>query len=231
MEITASILMNENNNLYTDTIDELRRKIKGGVYLVVDPYEGIDKVLPNVNAALAGGVDVLQIWNHWHEGQNQKAFIEGIIQLAHATDVPVLINEEWHWLESTRMDGVHFDAIPGGWDTIRKTIQRPFLAGITCGNDEARIGWAIRHADYLSFCSMFPSASAGACEIVRPEIVEETRRQTNLPIFVSGGITPALIRNLLPLGINGVAVISAILKAEDPAQAAHNFKHALTCAR
>lgn len=223
--------MTENNKLYTDTIDDLRRKIKGGVYLVVDPYEGIDKVFPNVKAALAGGVDVLQIWNHWHEGQDRKAFIEDIVQLAHVADVPVLINEEWHWLESTPVDGVHFDTIPVDWDAIHRTIKRPFLVGITCGNDEARIGWAIRFANYLSFCSMFPSASAGACEIVRPEVVEETRRQTNLPIFVSGGITPALISNLLPLGINGVAVISAILKADDPARAAHDFKHALTCAK
>ncbi len=219
--------MIENNKLYTDTIDDLRRKIKGGVYLVVVPSEGIDKVLPKVKAALAGGVDVLQIWNHWHEGQDQKAFINSIVQLAHAADIPVLINEEWHWLKSTHADGVHFDAIPADWDTIHQTIKRPFLTGITCGNDEARIGWATRFADYLSFCSMFPSASAGACEIVRPEVVKETRRQTSLPIFVSGGITPALIGNLLLLGINGVAVISAILKADDPAQAAHDFKHAL----
>lgn len=223
--------MTENNNLYTDTIDDLRRKIKGGVYLVVDPYEGIDNVLPKVNAALAGGVDVLQIWNHWHEGQDRKAFIEGITQVAHAINVPVFINEEWHWLENTQVDGVHFNTIPVDWDAVRQTVKRPFLVGITCGNDEARIGWAIRFADYLSFCSMFASASAGVCEIVRPEVVEETRRQTRLPIFVSGGITPALISNLLPLGINGVAVISAILKADNPAQAAHDFKHALTCAK
>jgi thiamine-phosphate pyrophosphorylase len=220
--------MTVNGKLYTETIEDLRRKVKGGVYLVIDPHEGIETVLPKVKAALAGGVDVLQIWNHWHKGQDQKAFIDSITTLAHAVDVPVLINEEWHWLESTMIDGVHFDAIPADWDTNRNTITRPFLTGITCGNDETRIDWAIRFADYLSFCSMFPSASADVCEIVRPEVVEETRRQTNLPIFVAGGITPASINTLLPLGINGVAVISAILKADDPARAAHDFKEALT---
>jgi thiamine-phosphate pyrophosphorylase len=220
--------MTVNGKLYTETIEDLRRKVKGGVYLVIDPYEGIENVLPKVKAALAGGVDVLQIWNHWHERQDQKAFIDSITALAHAVDVPVLMNEAWRWLESTMIDGIHFDTIPTDWDSIRDTIKRPFLVGITCGNDDARIGWAIRFADYLSFCSMFASASAGACEIVRPEIVEETRRRTNLPIFAAGGITPATINTLLPLGINGVAVISAILKADDPAHAAHTFKDALT---
>lgn len=223
--------MTVNGKLYTETIEDLRRKVKGGVYLVIDPHDGIESVLPKVKAALAGGVDVLQIWNHWHEGQDQKAFIDSITTLAHAVDVPVLINEEWRWLESTLIDGVHFDTIPADWDAIRNTITRPFLTGITCGNDEARIGWAIRFADYLSFCSMFPSASAGACEIVRPEVVEDTRRQTKLPIFAAGGITPALVSTLLPLGIDGVAVISAISKADNPAQAAHNFKEALMRAR
>jgi len=220
--------MTVNGKPYTETIEDLRRKVKGGVYLVIDPHDGIENVLPKVKAALAGGVDVLQIWNHWYEGQDQKSFIDSITTLAHAVDVPVLINEEWHWLETTMMDGVHFDTIPTDWDTIRDTIKRPFLAGITCGNDDARIGWAMRFADYLSFCSMFPSSSAGVCEIVRPDVVEKTRQQTNLPIFAAGGITPASINTLLPLGINGVAVISAILKADDPARAAHNFKDALT---
>jgi thiamine-phosphate pyrophosphorylase len=231
MEITFKDIMTVNGKLYTETIDDLRRKVKGGVYLVIDPHDGIETILPKVKAALAGGVDVLQIWNHWHDGQDRKAFIERITTLAHAVDVPVLMNEEWKWLDSTMIDGVHFDAIPDNWDAIRNTITRPFLAGITCGNDEARISWAIRFADYISFCSMFPSASAGVCEIVRPEVVEETRQQTNLPIFVAGGITPASVGTLLPLGINGVAVISAILKADDPAQAAQSFKEALIPSR
>lgn len=219
--------MTVNGKLYTETIDDLRRKVKGGVYLVIDPYDGIETILPKVKAALAGGVDVLQIWNHWHEDQDRKTFIDSITSIAHAVDVPVLINEAWHWLESTVLDGVHFDDIPTDWDVIRDTLKRPFLTGITCGNDEARIGWAIRFADYISFCSMFPSSSADVCEIVLPEVVAETRRQTNLPIFAAGGITPASINTLLPLGINGVAVISAILKADDPSRAAHDFKEAL----
>ena len=203
---------------------KVQHQIKGGVYLVVNAAEGVNAVLPKVKAALAGGIDVLQIWNHWREHQDQKAFIDTIVVVAHEYNVPVFINEEWQWLKNTMLDGVHFDSAPLNWASIRQEIDRPFLTGITCGNDAERIQWGIDHADYLSFCSMFPSASAGTCEIVRPEVVRETRQKTSAPIFVSGGITPDLIKDLLPLGINGVAVISAILKADDPAQAARDFK-------
>ena len=201
--------------------------IHGGLYLVVDPYPGQEHVLPRLKEAIEGGVDVIQLWNHWHPQQDQQSFINAALSLAQPTGVPVLIHEAWQWLQTTALNGVHFDSIPADWPEMQKIIDRPFITGITCGNDSARIDWAIHHADYISFCSMFPSSSANSCEIVSPYIVEQTRSRTSMPIFAAGGITTENVPGLLLLGIDGVAVISAIMKADDPKEATQNFKHRL----
>jgi thiamine-phosphate pyrophosphorylase len=202
-----------------------QRKISGGLYLVVDPQPGITHVLPKINAALKGGANIIQIWNNWHKDQSQPKFIKQVCHLAHQFNVPVLINENWALLKTLPLDGVHFDAAPENWNQIKVEIDRPFLSGLTCGNDFSPINWAIKNQfDYISFCSMFPSSTANSCELIKPETVSNARRLTSMPIFVAGGITRETIPKLYALGINGIAIVSAIMKAEDPEIAARNFK-------
>ena len=204
------------------------KKITGGIYLVVDPMPGLNAIFPKVKAALDGGVDVIQLWNHWNQKDDHKEFIISICNLAHEYDVPVIINENWQWLQELPLDGVHFDKVPENIHQIRKDINRSFLIGITCGNDDDPIQWAIENnLDYISFCSMFPSSTSNSCELVNPAIIQSTRERTSMPIYAAGGITFKNTPLILSLGINGVAIVSGIMKAEDPKLAAYQFKQCL----
>jgi len=204
------------------------RKIQGGVYLVVDPVLGLSHILSKIKQAIAGGIDVMQIWNNWSNTSNKQEFITAICEAAHAHNIPVLINEEWKLMQSAPLDGVHFDNIPVDINTIRQKIARPFICGITCGNDLSRIEWATDNMlDYISFCSMFPSPSAGICEIVSKETVTRARQLTSLPIFLAGGITLNNINELTDTGMNGIALISAIMKADNAQTTTKAFKEKL----
>ena len=206
----------------------MQHKISGGLYLVIDPAMGLEVLLPKLEQALAGGIDVLQVWNNWHNGQNKEEFVQSVCRLAHAHNIPVIINEEWQLLKITNLDGVHFDNIPKNYNHVKQTISKTFLCGITCGNDIERVEWANNNnLDYISFCSLFPSPSAGVCEIVSPETVRAARKITSLPIFLAGGITLENISELSQTGYNGIALISAIMKAGDTKQATEAFKNKL----
>lgn len=201
------------------------RKIRGGLYLVVDPAPGIDSLLPKIKAALNGGVDVIQLWNNWLSTDHHKSFIEQVCNLAHAHNVCVLINEHWEWLKEFPLDGVHLDSIPSDWEKIKRNVDRPFFAGITCGNDEQNVTWAIENnLDYISFCSMFPSSTANSCELVQPESIKKARASSNIIIFVSGGITLEHIPLLDSTIVDGIAVVSGIMKAKDPTNTSKQFK-------
>lgn len=204
------------------------RTITGGLYLVIDPAKGIEQIIPAVQNAISGGVDIIQVWDHWRHGQDKQVFIKQICRIAHAENIPVLINEEWSLINTTDLDGVHLDEIPGDITALRQQVHRPFIIGITCGNDLHKIQWAINNElDYISFCSMFSSSSANSCELVKPETVQAARRLTAMPIFLAGGITPENIATLADTGLNGVAVIGGIMSVPDPAQKAAYYKQAL----
>lgn len=198
------------------------------IYLVVDPAAGLPGLLPKLKSAIEGGIDAVQIWNNWSNYQDKQEVVETICRLAHDNNIPVLINEEWQLLPTTEIDGVHFDKNPGNLTEIREIVGRPIIAGLTCGNDMGVIRTAIQEGfDYISFCSMFPSDSAGVCEIVSPEIVRQARQLTGMPIFLAGGINLDNIGSLKDTGMNGIALISAIMKAEDPKHAVQSFRKKL----
>ncbi len=202
-------------------------RIIGGLYLVLDPSIPQDVLLRKLKSALSGGVNVLQIWNHWPEhfhAEDKHKLIEAVLSLADIYEVPVLINDAWELLLHTALDGVHFDKIPENFTAITTAIKRPFITGITCGNSLDKISWAeTNEMVYISFCAMFPSASAGACEIVDFKSLTEARRISQMPFFVSGGITIDNIHQLKKLSIDGIAVISGILSVDDPESAAKEY--------
>lgn len=207
------------------------KKVPGGIYLVLDPALETSILMDRLKRSLENGIDLLQIWNHWPEEFSEYDKItlaDEIAELAGNYSVPVLINDDWKLLNSTRLDGVHFDEIPPDFEKVRSQLDENTLVGITCSNNLDVVKWAIEQgADYISFCAMFPSASAGACEIVKPETVQKAREVCSLPIFVSGGITPKNLGELLPLGIDGIAVISGILSSDSPGKAISEYKKIL----
>lgn len=210
---------------------EMSDKKLSGVYLVVDPSVEKSMLLEKVHQALVGGVAILQIWNNWPDDFSREDKVElivAILDLTRRYQAPLLINDDWELLKTCPLDGVHFDEIPDNLSRIKEEIDRDFIAGITCGNDLETIRWADQNGfDYISFCAMFSSPSVGSCEIVSPETVKKARELTNLPLFLSGGITPEKIEELDELDFNGVAVISGILQADAPARETQNYKEAL----
>lgn len=205
-------------------------KITGGVYLVIDPAMDKSLILSQLAPALKAGIKAVQIWNNWLSGANKSSVIAAISGLCRAYGVPLLIDNDWKMLiDSPYLDGVHFDTIPKNYPEIQKIVGRSFISGITCSGNLDVVRWAEENKlDYVSFCAMFPSPSAGSCDIVMPATVKQARGLTGMPLFVSGGITP---ENILTLRsstpFDGVAVISGIMSADDPYSKVKLYQDAL----
>lgn len=197
-----------------------------GLYLVLDPSQEEEKLMNLLQEALKGGVSIIQIWDHWSKDitENQKIkFAKQIKSIACQWEVPVLVNEDWKLALDADLDGIHWDKIPTDWEDIySKTSQK--IHGLTVSNDLNLVEWATRqNLSYISFCAVFPSSSVDTCEIVQPETILQTQQITHLPIFLSGGIKPENLNLLKNYTIAGVAVISGILNASNPEEAALQY--------
>ncbi|WP_262248348.1 thiamine phosphate synthase [Parapedobacter soli] len=204
---------------------ETPRPIGTGIYLVIDPSMPKPQLYDKLDAVLGESIAALQIWDHFRKGEDIPALIGEICRRCHARNVPVLINNRWSYLVDTPLDGVHFDTIPHGYKAVQAAIDRPFRCGITCTNDMEPVCWARDHgADYISFCSMFPSKTVSSCELVTPGSVRQARAIYGGPVFLAGGILPGNVRELHELHYAGIALISGIMGSDSPAEAIREYK-------
>lgn len=203
--------------------------ITGGIYLVIDPSMEEIILFEKLEQVLKQGISVVQIWDNWPQGIQKGKLITKICDLSHNHQVPVFINNEWELLSTLPLDGVHFDSIPVNYDQIKQYLAKAFLAGLTCNNDLSAVEWAEKNGlDYISFCSMFPSATSTSCELVSFCTIEQAREITSIPIYLAGGIQLSNLAQLKGLDFDGIALVSGIMSSIHPAETTKEYLQLLT---
>lgn len=196
-----------------------------GIYLVADAALDLDKLHAKLSDAFSAGVKLLQLYN------TDKTNSHNILhtkQLCELHQVTLIFSNHWKLALKYQVDGVHFDEIPEQMHAINEELPPHFIKGLTLGNDLGKIAQAESFQfDYFSFCSLFPSSSAGDCEIVDFDSILKAKKLTKLPLFAAGGINLQNIKRLAQLPLNGIALISSIMEAEDTQKAVKLFSNEL----
>lgn len=205
----------------------MEKNRRSGIYLVIDPALGEERIIQQVKKITVDGLIAVQIWDSPSLPPIQATLIPRVLQVFKGK-IPVLINNRWELLKEFDLDGVHFDTLSSDIKKIQEEIPREFIKGLTLTNNLKMIEKANQlKFDYLSFCAMFPSVTSVSCELVKRETVIECRKLTSIPIFLSGGITPQGIPELEGLPFDGVAIVSGIMNAENPNQAIQSYQQIL----
>lgn len=192
----------------------------GGIYVVVDPQQEEKLLLQRLKIIVEKGVSAVQIWDHFKDDQNVEELVAKIQRLCLPRQLPLLINNRWEDVPKLGLDGVHFDQIPQDLTTIKSKVGDQAIIGLTCGNAMESIEWAAQNKiDYISFCSLFPSKSAGACELVSHKVIKEARKRYKGTLYLAGGIAPDNLTTLSDLAFDGIAVISGLMDAKHPDRA------------
>ena len=183
------------------------------------------RLLDVVEKALKGGVDILQLLTAGQKQSKPLELAKKLLGLANGYNVPLIINNDIQLAKEVGAHGVHMDRYAVIPADVRKAVGEQSIVGYTVGNDLERVRWAETvGADYVSFCAVFPTTSATQCEIIPLRTIRSTKSLTRLPVFASGGINLSNVHLVLETGVDGIAVISSILKAQNPEKTAKSFK-------
>lgn len=183
------------------------------------------RLLDVVEKALRGGVDVLQLWATGQKESKPLELAKKLLDLANGYNAPLIINNDIQLAKEVEAHGVHMDRYNVVPADVRKALGEQSVIGYTVGNDLERVKWAETvGADYVSFCAVFPTTSVTQCEVIPLNTVRLAKSLTHLPVFASGGINLSNAHLVLETGADGIAVISSILKAQNPEKAAKSFK-------
>ncbi|MBK9949551.1 MAG: thiamine phosphate synthase [Nitrospira sp.] len=184
---------------------------------MLDPSVCPDRPLHEVlKVSAAAGATLFQYRNK--SASMKDAYIEAmeLRKLAAEREVLFIVNDRCDLALAVDADGVHLGQGDLPLNLARKVMGPGKLIGISTHNaEQVRVATA-GGPDYLGFGPIFkPGSKADHDPVVGVAGLKAIRPLTPLPIFAIGGISLDHVSEVMGAGANGVAVISAILKASD----------------
>ena len=176
-----------------------------------------------VVAAVEGGVDMVQLRKKdlpgralLDVGQRLKQAIGGRALL--------IVNERVDVAQACDADGVQLgeDGLPV--PVVRGLLGRGKLIGRSVHSVEAALQAEAEGADFLVVGTIFTTGSHPGAKPAGVELLGEVAQQVRVPFLGIGGITADNVPDVMGAGATGAALISAILSAPDPQQAAAHIK-------
>lgn len=168
-----------------------------------------------IEEALKGGVTMLQLREKNASG---KEFLDKAIKLRDLTkkyNVKFIINDRVDIAMLCDADGVHVGQSDIPADEVRRLIGKNKIIGVSARTVEEAMKAKENGADYLGVGAMFTTTTKLDAKNVTIDKLAQIKKEVNLPIVAIGGLALDNIDKLKKCNIDGYAIVSAILKAND----------------
>ena len=197
----------------------------GRLYLLFTPSLCRQDPWATLSGAISGGVDLVQ----WRCKEPDPSGYLRCRDLCRRRGVPLLVNDDVMLAVRSQAHGAHVgqDDLPA--EAARKLLDDQWL-GISTHDPKQIAAAAANGADYVGFGPCFPTATKGYEHGKSSDEIEAAvaaARTHGLPLFAIGGITAERLPGLRVIGVDRIAVSSAILAADDPRAAAQALRRML----
>lgn len=195
------------------------------LYLVTDrQLMSCDSLTEAVEQAILGGCTMIQLREKELfslEFYNQAVAVKQVTDKYH---IPLIINDRIDIAMAVQATGVHIGQHDLPAAAVRKVIGENMLLGVSASSIAEAIQAQQDGADYLGVGAMFPTGTKTDADSVSMEELQKIRATVSLPIVVIGGINKGNAGRFKPMGIDGLAVVSAIIAQSDIKAAAAELK-------
>lgn len=199
------------------------------LYLVTDRQRTAGRPLIDViEAALQGGVDAVQLREKDLSGAALFALACRLRELTRRYGVRLLINDRIDVALAVGADGVHLPVDSFAPADARRLLGASALVGASIHSVEQARAAAAGGADFVVVGPVFdtPSKRAFGAPLGLEALVQVTQAVT-VPVYAIGGLTVDRVQSVRQRGACGIAVIAAILEADDPRAAAAALRAAV----
>lgn len=191
------------------------------LYLITDRHVAAKPVFEAVRLALEGGVRAVQLREKDLPVRELLALAQELRGLTQEYGARLLINDRVDVAVAVGADGVHLGhrSIPVA--AARRAAGRELLIGASTHSLAEAKAAADEGADFITFGPIYDTPSkAGLIASVGIAALKDVADEVRIPVFALGGMKIGNIKPAFEAGAYGVAMISAILGADDIAGAA-----------
>ena len=195
------------------------------LYLVTDRSGmGDCEFESKIRSAVEGGCTMVQLRE---KNVNSYLIYQRALSIKKITDeyhIPLIINDRLDIMLAVGADGVHLGQQDIPVKIARKLIGKDKIIGVSAHCPEEAEKAEQDGADYLGVGAIFPTETKKDIIITPVDVLRKIKETVSIPVVAIGGINQNNINTLKGSHVDGVAVISAIMKSKDPKSSAVALK-------
>ncbi|KAI2788064.1 putative thiamine biosynthetic bifunctional enzyme [Penicillium oxalicum] len=220
------------------------------LYLVTDSTPAILKgrdLCTVVEEAIKGGVTIVQYRDKTSDTGDLIATASKLHQVTQKYGIPLLINDRVDVALAIGAEGVHLGQDDMVFDAAKKLLPKGAIIGISTSTVQEAQKAIADGADYIGIGTMFATSTKTNTKSILgtagTQALLKAISDSPVGTVAIGGINHSNVQRVLyqsrcdAKGLDGVAIVSAIVGAEDPQTSAEKFTHlikstptfALTC--
>lgn len=187
------------------------------LYLVTDRSGmGDCEFESKIRSAVEGGCTMVQLRE---KNINSYLMYQRALSIKKITDeyhIPLIINDRLDIMLAVGADGVHLGQQDIPVKIVRRLIGKDKIIGVSAHCPEEAEKAERDGADYLGVGAIFPTTTKKDIIITPVDVLRKIKETVSVPVVAIGGINQNNINTLKGSHVDGVAVISAIMKSKDP---------------
>lgn len=203
----------------------MKKFVDYSLYLVTDrDLMSSETLEQGVRLALEGGCTLVQLRE---KNCSSLDFYEMALRIKKACaefDVPLIVNDRVDIALAAGCDGVHVGQSDIPAAEVRKLIGKDKILGVSASNLQKALKAEKDGADYIGVGAVFSTSTKTDTNSVTFEQLKEIKEKINIPVVAIGGINKNNLSELKGTGIDGVAVVSAVIAQNDIRAAAHELR-------
>ena len=203
-----------------------KSQVNYSLYLVTDrKLLGDRDLCKTIEDAIKGGVTLVQLRE---KNTTTNGFINiatNVKKITNKYNIPLIINDRIDVALAIDADGVHVGPDDMSINMARKLLGQDKIIGASTNCVKEALEAESQGADYLGVGAMFPTKTKNNTEDVSIDELRNIKKLVNIPIVAIGGVNEKNASSVIAAGIDGIAVVSAILGKEDVFQASKGLRN------
>jgi thiamine-phosphate pyrophosphorylase len=202
----------------------MKNNVNYSLYLVTDRevLKGRD-LCTSIEEAIQGGVTLVQLRE---KDLSSLEFYKIAIEVKSITDkynVPLIINDRLDIAMALDAAGVHVGQSDIPCEIARGILGEDKIIGVSAATLGEALAAEKAGADYIGVGAMYSTQTKTNTRAVTIDTLSKIKKYAGIPVVAIGGINENNFEPLREAGIDGLAVVSAILGKEDIKEAARKF--------
>lgn len=180
-----------------------------------------------VAAALRGGADVIQLRDKKASDSDLISQARMLLEITRPAGVPLIVNDRPQVAKAAGADGLHLGQEDMSLSDARAIVGRGVLIGRSTHNPEQALAAENEGFDYIGVGPVFSTPTKPDYQPVGIELVRFAASRIRIPFVAIGGIDRSNASEVLRAGATCIAVVRAVMGAEDPEMAARLLRNSM----